>query len=62
MVKILAWTSFGCTVLFAVMAVAAVFAGESLGIPGVPLLYASVAVAVIGVLAAIAAVVLGQFD
>ena len=62
MLKILAWISFGCALLFSALALTAAFAGETIGIPGVPVIYAAVAVAVIGILAAIALVVLGRLD
>ena len=62
MQKILAWTCFGCTVIFAAVSLTAVFAGEASGVGMATLLYVAVALAVIGILTAIALVVVGRVD
>ena len=62
MQKILAWTCLGCALLFAVLSLTAVFAGEASGLGIATLLYVAIAVAVIGMLTAAALVVLGRLD
>ena len=54
--KILAWTCLGCTVVFAGVAAAAVFAGDAIWV------YIGVAVAAIAILTAISLVVIGRLE
>ena len=62
MQKLLAWTCLGCALLFAGVSLTAIFAGESSGVGIASLLNAAIAIAVVGMLMAVALVVLGRLD